>query len=181
MLQYDMSPEAVEMRRKMFGRFAKIQLLRRLYVRQMEQTHTLSCSQIHLLEYIRQHAGCRQMDAAQVLGVTPAAVAMMVKRLKQVGYLTATVCAENQRCKQLTITKQGETAMHTNAAAMDAFDAAVFEGFSLQEIRQLADFTNRMGQNMERAMGREPTGIEPQDLQTLVKEMVQAEEAKSQV
>lgn len=173
----DMTDEAVEMRRKMFGRFAKIQLLRRIYIRQMEEHNALNCTQVHLLEYIRRHAGCRQMDAAEDLGVTPAAVAMMVKRLKQMEYLTAAVCPENQRCKQLTITEQGENAMRKNGAAMDRFDAAVFEGFSDEEMQQLAEYMNRIGLNMERAMGRAPTGVEPSDLQTLVQEVAQAEES----
>lgn len=171
----DLSPEAVAVRQKMFGRLAKIQLLRRIFIRKTEVRDGLSCTQVHLLEYIQRHKGCRQIDVAEVLNITPAAVAMSVKRLKQMGYLTATVCPENQRCKQLVITRQGEEALRSGKAAMDTFDAAVFEGFSDEEMQRLAEYMNRIGLNMERAMGRAPTGVEPADLQTLVQEAARVE------
>lgn len=175
----EMSPEAVAMRRKMFGRFAKIQLLRRIYIRKAEMSNGLNCTQVHLLEYIREHKGCPQMDVAEALSISPAAVAMTVKSLKQMEYLTAAICPENQRCKQLVITPKGEAALESGCKIMDAFDASVFEGFSPKEMQLLAEFTNRMGRNMELALGREPIGVEPDDLQTLVKEIACAEAARN--
>ncbi len=175
---YDMSAESVLKRRKMFGKFAKIQLLRRIYVRKAEQHNDLNCTQLHLLEYIRQHKGCPQMEVAQELGISPPAVAMTVKTLKQMGYLTAAVCPENQRCKQLFITQKGEDALMTGSKAMDNFDAAMFDGFTAEEMQLLEDLTTRIGANMERAMGREPTGTDPQDIQTLVQEVAATESQK---
>ncbi len=167
----DLSAEQITARRKMFGRFAKIQLLRRICVRNAEQHNGLSCTQVQLLEYIHRHSGCPQMEVAKELGISPPAVAMTVKSLKQTEYLTAAVCPENQRCKQLYITPKGEEALATGRYAIDAFDAAFFAGFSSEEMQMLEDLTNRICVNMERALGREPTGIEPQDIQTLAQEV----------
>ncbi len=171
----DSIDESVIRRRKMFGRFAKIQLLRRIYIRNTEQHNGLSCTQVQLLEYIRRHGGCPQMEVARELGISPPAVAMTVKSLKHTGHLTAAVCPENQRCKQLFITPKGEEALLTGSHAMDSFDAAMFAGFSLEEMQLLEDMTNRICVNMERALGREPTGIEPQDIRTLVQEVAATE------
>ncbi len=170
----DLSAESIMLRRKMFGRFAKIQLLRRICIRKTEQLNGLSCTQVQLLEYIRRHSGCPQMEVAGELGISPPAVAMTVKSLKQTGHLHAVVCPENQRCKQLFITPKGEEALLTGSHAMDTFDAAMFEGFTPAEMQLLEDMTSRICVNMERALGREPTGIEPQDIQTLVQEVASA-------
>lgn len=171
----NLSDEDITMHRKMFGRFAKIQLLRRIYIRKTEQHNGLNCTQVQLLEYIRKHSGCPQMEVAKELGISPPAVAMTVKWLKQTEYLTAAVCPENQRCKQLYITPKGEEALLTGCHAMDTFDAAIFAGFSPEEMQMLEDMTNRICVNMERALGREPIGIEPQDIQTLVQEVTAAQ------
>lgn len=162
--------EEIAVRRKMFGRFAKIQLLRHIYIRNTEQQNGLSCAQIQLLEYIQRHSGCPQMEVAKELGISSPAVAMTVKSLKQAEYLTAAVRPENQRCKQLYITPKGEEALAAGSRAMDAFDAAIYAGFSPEEMRILESLTNRICVNMERVMGREPTGIEPEDIQTLAQE-----------
>ncbi len=167
----DSLAEEITARRKMFGRFAKIQLLRRIYIRKTEQHNGLNCTQIQLLEYIQRHSGCPQMEIAKELGISAPAVAMTVKSLKQAEYLTAAVCPENQRCKQLYITPKGEETLAAGSRTMDAFDAAVYAGFSSEEMRILESLTNRICVNMERAMGREPTGIEPEDIQTLVQEV----------
>ncbi len=170
-----LSGEDVAAPRKMFGQFAKIVLLRRISIRKAEQHNGLNLTQVQLLEYIRRHSGCPQREVAKALGISPPAVAMAVKSLKQTEYLTAAVCPENQRCKQLSITSKGEEALLTGCRAMEAFDAAAFADFSPEEMRLLEGMTTRICMNMERALGREPTGIEPQDLQTLVQEVAAAQ------
>ncbi len=166
-------PNAAERYRKLFGRFAKLHFLRRIYIRQVEHTAPLNGTQVHLLEDILKHPGCKQIDVAERLNITPAAVAMTIKPLKQLGYLTAAVCPDNQRCKQLVLTEAGKDVLKSCCDVIDQFDAAVFDGFSETELQQLTDYLCRMTEHMERALGRTPMEVTPLELQTLAREIAQ--------
>ncbi|MBR6760926.1 MAG: winged helix-turn-helix transcriptional regulator [Oscillospiraceae bacterium] len=167
------NPDASEQYRMLFGRLAKLHFLRRIYIRQVEHTAPLNGTQVHLLDDILKHPGCKQIDVAERLHITPAAVAMTIKPLKQLGYLTAAVCPDNQRCKQLELTEAGKAVLQSCCDVIDRFDASVFDGFSEAELRQLTDYLRRMTEQMERALGREPMDVTPLALKTLAEEIAQ--------
>lgn len=137
------------------GKMERVHLLRRMFSQQLTNNTTLHFGQVPVLLYIWKHDRCTQVDLAEALHVTPASIATSTKRLQKAGYLTKTINEDNLRCKQLSITEEGKRALELHKAPFDAFEEAAFSGFSEQELNILANYLDRIAQNMAQHIGEE--------------------------
>ena len=60
-----------------------------------------------VLRYVMENDGCKQVDLANFLRVTPASVALSTKRMQKAGYLEKEVDEYNLRRNKLHVTPQG--------------------------------------------------------------------------
>ena len=126
------------------SRLEKLHLLRRIILQHSTAGLELHMGQLPILEYIRQHGGCTQVELAENLMVSPASIALSTKRMKREGLLEKKADETNLRRNQLTITPKGIELSKRCRSIFDEFDQRIFRGFSSAELVQLRDTLDKM-------------------------------------
>ena len=89
-----------------------------------------------------------QRELAEALLVSPAAIAMSLKSLERLGYVEKRTDREDQRRKRISVTPRGEAAVEKCWRALAAINRRMLEGFSYGEQEQMAEYFQRMLQNL---------------------------------
>lgn len=101
-----------------------------------------------VLRYVMENDGCKQVDLANFLRVTPASVALSTKRMQKAGYLEKEVDEYNLRRNKLHVTPQGRQLAADCKDAFDALDRESFKGFTEEELETFAGYLDRVAMNM---------------------------------
>lgn len=126
----------------------RLELLRRIKCREAMTTVGLYPGQPPLLEYIRDHPGCTQKEAADELDVTPASAAASLKRLEKAGLVARKADARDARCNRLYITPPGVERVQAGRRLFDALDAQMFAGLTEEEIQGFHSVCEKMFDNL---------------------------------
>ena len=119
-------------------------LLRRIIIGKATADIDIHQGQQPKLEYIDQHDGCMQVQAAEEMMVSPASMALTTKRMEKAGLVEKRIDAGNLRCKRLSITPKGRELSVKCRKVHDAFEQRMLEGFDSEELGQLAGYLRRM-------------------------------------
>lgn len=91
-----------------------------------------------------------QKEIAKDLNISPASVAIMIKRMVQSGYIAKTGCDEDGRRNVISITPSGMEVVSRSRVYIDQVDEAVFEGMDEAEKRVLCETLRKMMGNLMR-------------------------------
>ena len=130
------------------GRLHKLELVRKLHHQKETHEYKLYFGQMPVLNYISFNPGCTQVEIANWMQVSPASVALSTKRLQKSGYIVKEVDPDNLRCKRLYLTEDGKRIRELAFERLRMLDEKMFEGFSEDELRQLAQYLDRMTINL---------------------------------
>ena len=100
-----------------------------------------------------------QKELAEIMGVSPAAVTTILKKMEREGYVSRSVTDEDNRRNEIRITDKGLTKITECREIFEATDRAMFEGFSEEEMATLLSFMERIDRNLD-AVGA-PTDPRP--------------------
>ncbi len=139
--------------KEIMGMLENLHLLRKLFIRRISESSPLHFGQVAIMRTIEEHENCTQADIAEMLNVTPASVATSTKRLQKAGLITKTVDEENLRCKRLSLTDEGRTAIDSHISLFKEYDERVFSDFSQEEKEQLFSYLSRMSAKMQELEG----------------------------
>lgn len=89
-----------------------------------------------------------QRELADLLHVSPAAVANSLKCLERDGYIRREPWARDARRNRVILTEKGAAAVEGCQAVFHRVSARMMAGFSQEELCQLAQFQNRMIDNL---------------------------------
>jgi len=89
-----------------------------------------------------------QRDLAELLHVSPAAVANSLKSLEREGYVRREPGQRDARRNQVILTEKGHQAVEGCRSVFRRVSARMMSGFSPEECRLLAQFQRRMLQNL---------------------------------
>lgn len=103
-----------------------------------------------LLMILLDHQRLSQTRLAAMLNNTPASVAVSVKRLEKAGLITKMPDAQDMRSNVIGLTPAGKDLAVRCRARWDRVDSALYNGFSEEEMDQLAALYERMSQNLDR-------------------------------
>ena len=92
-----------------------------------------------------------QKELAEILGISPAAVATSLKRLEREGYVSRSMTDEDNRRNEIRITEQGLRKVAESREIFESVDRATFAGFSEEEMNTLLGFLSRIDQNLDNA------------------------------
>ena len=154
--------------RELVGMLENLHLLRGLFIRRTSQDSPIHFGQIAIMKTIEQHENCTQATIAECLSVTPASVAVSTKRLQKAGLITKTVDQDNLRCKRLSLTEEGRTAIERHIALFEQYDSRVFSCLSEDEKEQLFELLKRLADVMQKAVGIEGSFSDPMSLGCLL-------------
>ncbi len=125
-----------------------LRILRRQFLNQCIKGSELSWEYVPVLEYIRQNPGCIQVDIANKLKITPAAVTQSTKKMEHAGFIEKKINEDNLRIKQMYITDKGVTALGYGTEIFDKTDNIMFDGFTDEDVRQLGGLLDRINKNI---------------------------------
>ncbi len=134
--------------RPITGAMHRLELMRRIRFRNMLGARGLHPGQPPLLEYIAQHPGCTQKDAASELDVSPASAATSLKRLEKSGLVCRRGDPSDARRNCLYLTAEGEKRRLASQVDFDALDARMFSGLSEAELAGFKALCDRMFDNL---------------------------------
>ena len=94
-------------------------------------------------------AGWDQKQFAEALGVSPATVAISIKRMERAELVTRVPDPEDLRRNRIAITEKGRRLVDDCIRAFRHVDTGMFHGFSQEEREVLAGYYRRMVRNLE--------------------------------
>ncbi len=119
------------------GALHRLELLRRIKVRELMADSPLHPGQPRLLQYIWDHPGCTQKEAAASL-----------KRLEKAGFVSRKPDGKDARRNQLFITEQGIGQMEANRRKFEQLDQQLFAGMTEAEVDAFGKTCEKMFDNL---------------------------------
>lgn len=107
-------------------------------------------SQHQLLMNLGRNPDCSQMELAERLDISPAAVTTTIKKLEKDGYLTREMNEEDNRFNKLRVTKKGEMVIEKSRQIFDALDKGIFDDFSEAEVDNFIQTLQKIQVNIEK-------------------------------
>lgn len=106
-------------------------------------------SQHRLLMHLNLNPRSSQAALAEHLEVTPAAIAVSIKKLEKGGYICRETDACDNRYQQVTISEKGQQVIEKSVLIFQQTEREMFAGFSDGEMEQLEEFLDRIARNLE--------------------------------
>ncbi len=88
-----------------------------------------------------------QRDLAESMHITPAAVAVTLKKLEKAGIVEKVISEKDNRYNRIIITEKGEKIVKESYEMFRSIDTQAFEGFSEEEMAQLCGYLERVREN----------------------------------
>lgn len=101
-----------------------------------------------LMELSDADGAASQTWLAEKLEISTAAVAVMLKKMEADGYILRKTSAEDSRFNAIELTKAGKDIVAMSKQSFEAVDAAIFDGFSKEEMAQLDAYVDRISINI---------------------------------
>ncbi len=130
------------------GAMHRLEFLRRIRARALMNDSGLHPGQPRLLQYIWDHPGCTQKEAADELDITPASAAASLKRLEKAGFVKRSPDEKDNRRNRLFITDHGIAQMEENKRLFDQLDERMFRGMDEGEVEAFRRACEKMFDNL---------------------------------
>ncbi len=129
--------------------FVKTDRLRRKYIEKEIKTMGIHRSQHVILMYIAKHEGkpC-QKEIAERFEISPAAVAVSIKKLEKNGYISRNTSKDDNRFNELKLTDKGEEIIKRSSEVFDRVDKKTFENFNDEEIEQFTYLLEKIDKSL---------------------------------
>ncbi len=93
-----------------------------------------------------------QKTLASELEISPAALAVTLKKLQNGGFIEKTPTEDDQRENTVTLTEKGKEIIRVSEQKFSGIDAKMMEGFSDEELLTLLGFLERMQENLKEGL-----------------------------
>lgn len=136
--------------------FIKANRLHRAYCDKLLTKFNMHRSQhIILMELARQKTKASQKELADRLEISPAAVAVMIKKLEKGGYISKNSAEGDNRFNEIAITGKGRETVQTTHQYFMEVDKTLFAGISEQELGTLERCFVKMADNLTDVLKKE--------------------------
>ena len=105
-------------------------------------------SQHQVLMHIAYHPNASQTEIAEWMDISPAALAVSLKKLEKGGYITRSSDTSDERKKHIEMTDLGNKIVAESHKMFQEIENQMFIGFSRKEIEDLNHYMNRMLENI---------------------------------
>lgn len=107
-------------------------------------------AQHRLLMEISHNQNVSQNDIARSMDVSPATIAVSLKKLEKGGYISKKMDEEDNRFNKITITEKGNRVVEQSKQIFNSVDGRVFEGFTEDEKYTLYVLLQKLNANLIR-------------------------------
>lgn len=133
-------------------------------MRQYFQSHGLFNGQPVMLFEIQQSPGITQKELADRMNITPASVAVSIRRMEAEGLVLRRRDARDARLQRLTLTSKGESLDKACRQARDIIIDVLYEDFSPEELAGMDRMLRHMQQKIDKARQLFPRRLGQEDL-----------------
>lgn len=135
--------------KRLVGKIMKVNRLHRSVISDSTATHNLQRSGHMMLLYIMH---CKtppsQKDIAKVFNVTPAAVAMTLKKMEGCGLIVRTPSSADSRVNLIEVSESGRKMMEKNRQRFEVADRAMLKGIDETELAKMSETLDKMIENL---------------------------------
>lgn len=136
-------------RRELIQKFIRTDRLHHNVLEKQIAFSGLHRSQHLLLLHLSQSGGTStQKELAEHFQISPAAVAVTLKKLEEGGYITRLSSDSDKRCRAIRLTAKGQETLDKTKKLVDAADEAMFADFSAEEMARLSGYLDKMQRNL---------------------------------
>lgn len=105
-----------------------------------------------ILDYLFEHGSCTQNEIAAAMSVSPASMAVSIKRMQKSGLVQKVNDEKDMRCNKITITEFGKKQVAELHSRFDEIDEKTYSGFTEEELIQLKSYIDRINKNLSDGM-----------------------------
>ena len=139
---------------------------RRCLNKEMESRGLSKVGQPTILFMLRNHdvaVECDQKGFSEALGVSPATVAVSIRRMEKAGLVCKSIDPNDKRRNHLAITEKGLFLVEDCVRAFHCVDQGMFKGFSKGARKQLESSYRRMMENLVAMGAQVPTFMKQEE------------------
>jgi DNA-binding MarR family transcriptional regulator len=115
-------------------------------------------SQHRTLMSLAEHKEYTQKELAELMHISPASLAVTLKKLEKGNYITRQMDHADNRCNKLVLTDAGQKIVATSRVLFAQIDAEALAGFSEAELNQFCSYLDRFCANLDRVDERNIVG-----------------------
>ena len=150
--------------RELIHRFIRVGRLHRNLIDSQGRALGIHHSQHDILCYLQEsEKGVSQTELARRVGISPAAVTALLKKLEERGYVEKVVNPSDNRCNEIRITQTGSQVLGELRAAFTRVDTTTFAALSEDELRTFLHCLTVMEQNLSGMETKENYSISGKD------------------
>ena len=128
--------------------------IHRSQIHRLSVEHGLHRGQPAILFLVGENPGCSQNDLAEKLFVSPASIAVSLRRMEIAGLISRKVPEDDRRRHQLILTPKGEKITKLCAMGTHKLDKAMFYGLTEEELRQLYSIMEKIAENLKNMLSQ---------------------------
>lgn len=106
-------------------------------------------SQHRMLMILGKHLEISQTELAEKMEISPAAVAVSLKKLEKSGFISRAAHEDDNRVNHVTVTEKGRLTIEVSIEYFKEMEAALMKDFSMEELEVLEKFFKRIIANGE--------------------------------
>lgn len=135
----------------MFYKMIQVDRLHRSIFEKMHSAFGIHRSQHRLLMYISKIDSCNsQKDIAEHFGISPAAVAVSLKKLEDAGYVQRESAEKDSRFNSIALTEKGKNIVEKSLDFFSESDRAMFEDFSEEDYENFDSCLEKMAEGLKK-------------------------------
>lgn len=117
----------------------------------VSESYGLYPGQSRILHTISEMSGSTQKEIAERLDISPASMAVSIKRLQKAGLVEKAADQKDLRHNRISVTEKGRRLLMETLSDFIRYDNRLLEGFGPEEMRQLDLFLTKLQSNLKEA------------------------------
>lgn len=137
-----------ELIKKTARKFRKVNCTWMRLIEKKVSTTGVYRGQHQTLMHIAHHPNASQAEIAEWMDISPAALAVSLKKLEKGGYIVRCSDVSDERRKRIELTELGNEIVAVSHKMFMEIEQQMFSGFSEKEIEEVNQYMNRILENM---------------------------------
>ncbi len=128
--------------------FIRIECVKRFTMHNILKDSGVYFGQPPILDFLEKNGVCTQNELAKALEVSPASIAVSIKRMQKNGVVEKIADDNDLRCNRISLTEKGREMTREMHQKFDQIDKIMFADFDENELLALKDYFDRIYNNL---------------------------------
>lgn len=128
--------------------FIRLECVKRFTMHNMLKDSGVYFGQPPILDFLEKNGVCTQNELAKALEVSPASIAVSIKRMQKNGVVEKIADDNDLRCNRISLTEKGRELTSEMHRKFDQIDKIMFTDFDENELATLREYLDRIYNNL---------------------------------